>query len=55
MIAEDLASKRLVEVLPKSIKTPNNRESIYGVYYKNGAVSSRIVAFLDFIQPRLSL
>ncbi|MDC9523464.1 LysR family transcriptional regulator, partial [Pseudoalteromonas sp. Angola-31] len=39
MIAEDLASKRLVEVLPKSIKTPNNRESIYGVYYKNGAVS----------------
>ena len=55
MIAEDLAKKRLIEVLPHSVSSPNNRESIYGVYYKNGAVSSRIVAFLDFIQPRLSL
>lgn len=55
MIAEDLAKKRLIEVLPHSVSSPNNRESIYGVYYKNEAVSSRIVAFLDFIQPRLSL
>lgn len=55
MIAEDIKENRLIELLPESLSTPNNREPIHGVYYKSGAVSSRIVAFLDFIQPRLSL
>lgn len=55
MIGDDLKSGRLVEVLPEAIVTPNNRESIQAVYYKNSAVSSRILAFLDFIQPRLTL
>ncbi|MGO2279373.1 MULTISPECIES: LysR family transcriptional regulator [unclassified Psychrobacter] len=55
MIGEDLDSGRLVEVLPKAIVRPNNREVIQAVYYKNSAVSSRILAFLDFIQPRLTL
>ncbi|MGO2998469.1 hypothetical protein [Psychrobacter sp.] len=40
---------------PEAIVRPNNRESIQAVYYKNSAVSSRILAFLDFIQPRLTL
>ncbi|MGP9557501.1 LysR family transcriptional regulator [Psychrobacter sp. AOP7-A1-24] len=55
MISEDLESRRLVEVLPEAIVRPNNREAIQAVYYKNSAVSSRILAFLDFIQPRLTL
>ncbi|WP_394212249.1 LysR family transcriptional regulator [Psychrobacter piscatorii] len=55
MIGEDLKSGRLVEVLPEAIVTPNNREAIQAVYYKNSAVSSRILVFLDFIQPRLTL
>lgn len=55
MIGDDLKSGRLVEVLPEAIVTPNNREAIQAVYYKNSAVSSRILAFLDFIQPRLTL
>ncbi len=55
MIGEDLESGRLVEVLPEAIVRPNNREAIQAVYYKNSAVSSRILAFLDFVQPRLTL
>jgi len=55
MIGEDLESGRLAEVLPEAIVRPNNREAIQAVYYKNSAVSSRILAFLDFIQPRLTL
>lgn len=55
MIGDDLKFGRLVEVLPEAIVRPNNREAIQAVYYKNSAVSSRILAFLDFIQPRLTL
>ena len=55
MIGEDLDSGRLVEILPEAIVRPNNRETIQAVYYKNSAVSSRILAFLNFIQPRLTL
>ncbi|TMN84508.1 MULTISPECIES: LysR family transcriptional regulator [unclassified Pseudoalteromonas] len=55
MVTDDLKTGRLVTVLPKSIKTPNHREDIQAVYYKNSAVSSRILAFLDFIKPKLKL
>jgi DNA-binding transcriptional LysR family regulator len=55
MVTDDLKTGRLVTVLPKSIKTPNHREDIQAVYYKNSAVSSRILAFLDFIKPNLKL
>lgn len=55
MIGEDLESGRLIEVLPEAIARPNNREAIQAVYYRNSAVSSRILAFLDFIKPRLTL
>ena len=37
------------------IISPNPREQIQAVYYRNSAVSSRITAFLDFITPRLIL
>lgn len=55
MIWDDIKSGRLIEVLPMAIRTPNNRETLQAVYYRHSAVSSRIVAFLDFIQPRLTL
>lgn len=55
MIRKDINAGRLIEVLPETIKTPNRRESIQAVYYRNSAVSSRISVFLDFIKPRLSL
>ena len=55
MIGNDLKTGKLVEVLPSAVSSPNNREIVQAVYYKNSAVSSRITAFLDFIKPRLSL
>ncbi|MEI8626227.1 LysR family transcriptional regulator [Pseudoalteromonas sp. B137] len=55
MIGNDLKTGKLVEVLPSAVSSPNNREIIQAVYYKNSAVSSRITAFLDFIKPKLSL
>ncbi|MDO6695365.1 LysR family transcriptional regulator [Aliiglaciecola sp. 3_MG-2023] len=55
MVNKDLAAGSLVTVLDDEIMSPNRRESIQAVYYKNSAVSSRISAFLDFIQPKLTL
>ena len=55
MIGDDLKSGKLIEILPGSISTPNNREIVQAVYYKNSAVSSRIMAFLDFIKPLVKL
>lgn len=55
MINEDLAARRLIEVLPGKVQSPNPREEINAVYYKNSAVSSRIVSFLDFFESRWQL
>lgn len=55
MIKDDLKNNRLVEVLPGSVAQNNNRERVNAVFYKNTALSSRILAFLDFIEPRLQL
>ncbi|QJR79931.1 LysR family transcriptional regulator [Alteromonas pelagimontana] len=55
MIKEDLKSGHLVSVLNKHILSPNRRESVQAVYYRNSAVSSRISVFLNFIEPRLQL
>lgn len=55
MCYEDIAAQRLCRVLPEAVRAGNRRESIHAVYYKNSAVSSRILAFLDFIAPRLCL
>ncbi|MDN3377813.1 MULTISPECIES: LysR family transcriptional regulator [unclassified Pseudoalteromonas] len=55
MINKDIAAGRLVQVLTSDIISPNPRETVNAVYYKNSAVSSRITAFLDFIQPKLTL
>lgn len=55
MVYQDLDAKRLVMLLPEAVVRPNDSEAIQAVYYKNSAISSRISAFLDFIQPRLRL
>lgn len=55
MIKDDLAAGRLVSVFHDHIVSPNKRESVQAVYYRNSAVSLRISVFLDFISARLSL
>ncbi|WP_105188848.1 LysR family transcriptional regulator [Pseudoalteromonas sp. T1lg48] len=55
MINDDINEGRLVSVLNDHILSPNRREVVQAVYYRNSAVSSRISAFLDFIEPRLRL
>ncbi|WP_269802663.1 LysR family transcriptional regulator [Marinobacter sp. G11] len=55
MICEDLTHGRLVKVLDEHIVTPNNRELVHAVYYRNTALSSRITAFIEHIAPQLKL
>lgn len=55
MIYKDINDGALVPIFSDDIISPNRRESVQAVYYKNSAVSSRVSAFLDFIQPRLTL
>ncbi|APE05943.1 MULTISPECIES: hypothetical protein [unclassified Alteromonas] len=55
MVHKDIAADTLTSVFEDEIITPNRREAVQAVYYKNSTVSSRISAFLNFIQPRLSL
>ncbi len=55
VIADDLAAGRLIPLLDDQMQSPHAREQVQAVYYRNTALSARITAFLDFIQPRLSL
>lgn len=55
MIRTDLADGRLIKVLEKQMISPNDRELVHAVYYRNTTLSSRIAAFLDYISPRLRL
>lgn len=55
MVQRDIKNDALVSIFQQDIVSPNRRESVQAVYYRNSAVSSRISAFLDFIQPRLNL
>ncbi|UTW14462.1 LysR family transcriptional regulator [Marinobacterium rhizophilum] len=55
MIAEDLAQGRLITILEHEMVSPNRRERVQAVYYRNTALSSRISAYLDYIEPRLTL
>jgi len=49
------ASETLIEVLPNTLTTPNDREMIHAVYYRHSALSARISAFIEYIAPRLKL
>ncbi|MAC48323.1 MAG: LysR family transcriptional regulator [Oceanospirillum sp.] len=55
MVAEDIRQGRLISVLHDQLISPNRREAVQAVYYKNSVVATRISAFLDYIQPRLNL
>ncbi|UTT86418.1 LysR family transcriptional regulator [Vibrio pelagius] len=55
MIHQDIAAGRLIPILEQEKLTNTGRETINAVYYKSSSVSKRISAFIDFIQPRLSL
>ncbi|MCB4436916.1 LysR family transcriptional regulator [Alteromonas sp. McT4-15] len=55
MVYRDIEAGSLVPIFENDLVSPNGRESVQAVYYRNSAVSSRISAFLDFIQPRLIL
>ncbi len=55
MIQDDLDRGGLVGLLDEHVVSPNPRERVQAVYYRNTALSPRIGAFLDFIAPRLRL
>jgi len=55
MINKDLATGKLVAILDQGKLTSTGREQIHAVFYKSSSVARRISAFIDFIQPRLSL
>ncbi|MFD1382459.1 LysR family transcriptional regulator [Rhodanobacter aciditrophus] len=55
MIKQDVTAGRLVSVLEDVVVSPNERELVHAVYYRNTALSSRIQAFLDYISDRLTL
>ncbi|UXI03664.1 LysR substrate-binding domain-containing protein [Photobacterium sp. TY1-4] len=55
MVKKDIEQGRLIPLF-ESVKTTNTgREPINAVYYKSSSVARRISAFIDFIQPRLTL
>ena len=55
MVNKDIASGRLVPLLDQGKLFNTGREQINAVFYKSSSVAKRISAFIDFIQPRLSL
>ncbi|MFA0004401.1 LysR substrate-binding domain-containing protein [Vibrio splendidus] len=55
MVQEDMAAGRLIPILEQNKLANTDRERVNAVYYKSSSVSKRISAFIDFIQPRLSL
>ncbi|PKH34302.1 LysR family transcriptional regulator [Shewanella sp. ALD9] len=55
MINDDLAAGRLVPILQSEKFTHIEREQVNAVYYKSSTVARRISAFIEFIQPRLTL
>ena len=55
MVQQDIEEGTLIPVLEhEKLPTPG-RESVNAVYYKSSSVARRISAFIDFIQPRLTL
>lgn len=55
MVKKDMEAGRLVSVLEAHTLPNRDREEIHAVFYKSSAVSKRITAFIDFIQPKLTL
>ncbi|GLS90340.1 LysR family transcriptional regulator [Psychromonas marina] len=55
MVNEDIAAGRLIPILVQQKQSKPEREQINAVFYKSSSVARRISAFIDFIQPKLSL
>jgi DNA-binding transcriptional LysR family regulator len=55
MIQKDIENGLLVPLLIDEKRVNNDREQINAVYYKSSTVARRISAFIDYIQPKLSL
>ncbi|ARC93888.1 LysR family transcriptional regulator [Vibrio coralliilyticus] len=55
MVREDIKQGRLVSLLDDAKRLDTGREQVSAVYYKSSAVARRISAFIDFIQPKLTL
>lgn len=55
MVNEDMIAGRLVPLLEQEKQLNTDREQINAVFYKSSSVARRISAFIDFIQPQLSL
>jgi hypothetical protein len=55
LFKNDLVAGRLVPMLMNEKIIATEREQINAVYYKSSIVARRILAFIEFIQPRLIL
>lgn len=55
MVKKDIEEGRLIALLEPLKLTNISREQINAVFYQSSSVARRISAFIDFIQPRLSL
>ncbi|GAL20518.1 transcriptional regulator LysR family [Vibrio maritimus] len=55
MVKKDIEEGRLVPLLESDKLTTTGREQVNAVYYRSSSVARRITAFIEFIQPRLSL
>lgn len=52
MIGADIKQGNLVELLSDHLVSPNPRELVNAVYYRNTTLSARIQVFLDFFETR---
>ncbi|MEZ9628933.1 LysR substrate-binding domain-containing protein [Vibrio breoganii] len=55
MVNKDIEAGRLVSLLEGDKMSNTGRELVNAVYYRSSTVSKRISAFIDFIQPKLTL
>ncbi|MGR5499377.1 LysR family transcriptional regulator [Vibrio sp. DNB22_10_4] len=55
MVKQDIEEGRLVPLLESEKLTTTGREQVNAVYYRSSSVARRITAFIEYIQPRLSL
>lgn len=55
MVNGDIEQGKMIPLLVNEMQTSNDRELVNAVYYKSSSVARRISAFIDFIQPKLSL
>jgi len=55
MVKKDIEAGLLIALLADQKQVSRDREQINAVYYKSSTIARRISAFIDYIQPKLSL